>query len=66
MNPILIDLSNQLPDGTGALRYIHEPKSYEEIAVQARKEIFCLGNLEGFMRDGQPVQSMLQQSGYEN
>ena len=64
INPILIDLSKKLPDATRTLRYIQEPKSYEEIAVQARKEIFYLGNLEGFMKDGQSVRSLLQQSGY--
>jgi hypothetical protein len=64
-NPILIEMSQELPDSIQTFKYIQEPKSYEEIVVQARKEIFCLRNLERNMEDGQSAKSFLQQNGYQ-
>jgi hypothetical protein len=64
-NPILIEMSQELPDSIQTFKYIQEPKSYEEIVVQARKEIFCLRNLERNMEDGQSAKSFLQKSGYQ-
>jgi hypothetical protein len=65
VNPILIEMSQELPDSIHTYKYIQEPKSYEEIFVQARKEIFCLRNLERNMEDGQPAISFLKKSGYQ-
>ncbi len=62
-NPILIEMSEELPDSIQTFKYIQEPKSYEEIVVQARKEIFCLRNWERNMEDGQSAESFLQQNG---
>ena len=64
-NPILIEMSEELPDSIQTFKDIQEPKSYEEIVVQARKEIFCLRNLERLMEDGQSAKSFLQQNGYQ-
>ena len=64
-NPILIEMSQELPDSIQTFKYIQEPKSYEEIVVQARKEIFCLRNLERNMEDGQSATSFLQKNGYQ-
>ena len=64
-NPILIEMSHELPDSIQTFKYIQEPKSYEEIVVQARKEIFCLRNLERNMEDGQSAKSFLQKNGYQ-
>lgn len=64
-NPILIEMSQELPDSIQTFKHIQEPKSYEEIFVQARKEIFCLRDLERNMEDGIPARSFLQQSGYQ-
>jgi hypothetical protein len=64
-NPILIEMSRELPDSTQTFKYIQEPKSYDEIFVQARKEIFCLRNLERTMEDGQSAKSFLQNNGYQ-
>ncbi len=64
-NPILIEMSKQLPDSIQTFKDIQEPKSYDEIVVQARKEIFCLRNLERSMEDGQSARSFLQENGYQ-
>ena len=64
-NPILIEMSQELPDSIQTFKYIQEPKSYEEIVVQARKEIFCLRNLERDMEDGQSAKSFLKNNGYQ-
>lgn len=64
-NPILIEMSQELPESIQTFKYIQEPKSYEEIVVQARKEIFCLRNLERNMEDGQSAKSFLQKNGYQ-
>ena len=64
-NPILIEMSQELPDSIQTYKDIQEPKSYEEIVAQARKEIFCLRNFERNMEDGQSAKSFLQQNGYQ-
>ena len=58
-------MSQDLPDSIRTFKYIQEPKSYEEIVVQARKEIFCLRNMERTMENGQSAKSFLQQNGYQ-
>ena len=65
VHPILIDLAKQLPIETQTLQFIEESKSYEEIAGQARKEMYCLGNLENVLDDGQTGETILFNSGYE-
>lgn len=64
-NPILIEMSQELPDSIKTFKYIQEPKSYEEIVGQARKEILCLRNMERSMEDGQSAKSFLKQNGYQ-
>ena len=64
-NPILTQLCMDLPDSIQTYKDIQIPKSYEEIVVQARKEIFCLRNLERNMEDGQSAKSFLQANGYQ-
>ena len=64
INPILLDLSKQLPDAIQTMQLIKDFRGYGNIAIQARKELYCLGNLEDFMKDGQSIESILQQNGY--
>ena len=64
-NPILLELTSEMPDSIQTYKNIKEPKSYAEIAVQANKEIFCLRNMERNMDDGQSAKSFLQQNGYQ-
>jgi hypothetical protein len=65
INPILIEMSQELPDSIQTLKHIQASKSYDEIFVQARKEIFCLRNMERSMEDGQSAKAFLQQNGYQ-
>ena len=64
-NPILIEMSQELPDSIQTFKNIQEPKSYAEIVGQARKEILCLRNMERSMEDGQSGKSFLQENGYQ-
>lgn len=64
-NPILIEMSQELPDSIQTFKDIQEPKNYGDIVVQARKEIFCLRNMERRMEDGQSAKTFLQQNGYQ-
>ena len=63
-NPILMEMSKQLPDTVQTFKHIQEGKSYEDIVIQAKKEMFCLRNREGQMENGQSTQSVLEESGY--
>ncbi len=63
-NPILIEMSQDLPESIRTFKYIQDPKSYEEIFTQARAEIFCLRNMERTMENGQSAKSFLQENGY--
>lgn len=64
-NPILIEMSSELPDSIQSYKDIQEPKNYADIVVQARKEIFCLRDLERSMEDGQSAKSFLLDNGYQ-
>ena len=63
-NPILKDFSRQLPKHSQTLQFVQESKSYVEIALQARREISCLRNLECVVFDDQTGESILKKSGY--
>lgn len=65
VNPILLEMSEQLPDSIQTFKHIHEPKRYDEIFVQVRKEILCLRNMERTLEGGQPSKNFLLQSGYQ-
>ena len=64
-HPILEDLSRQLPRTATTCRYINEPRSFEEIAAQARKEFFSLGSPDGFIEEGISGKTFLDQNGYD-
>ncbi len=64
-NPILIEMSKQLPGSIQTFKDIQEPKSYTEIFAQARKEILCLRDMKRHMDDGQSARAFMQQSGYQ-
>ncbi len=64
-NPILLELAEQLPDATQTLKNIHEPKAYEEIAEQAKKEMRCLQDLVGSLEEEPSATPFLEESGYE-
>lgn len=64
-HPILIELSGQLPESAHTFLRIQEAAEFEAIAAQSQKDILCLENLEGFLEDGWPAKSVLEQSGYQ-
>lgn len=63
-HPILLELSDQLPESAHTFKYIQEASEYEKITAQAQKDIACLENLEGHLEDGQPSKSVLEENGY--
>lgn len=63
-HPILEELSRQLPDSAYTSQYIQESSGFEEISVQAQKDISCLENLDGCLDDGRPAKAVLEESGY--
>jgi hypothetical protein len=65
-HPILIELSGQLPGSAHTFQYIQDGVEFEKIAAQAQKDISCLENLEGQLKDGQPAKTVLEKSGYRD
>ena len=64
-HPILIELSEQLPETSITYKYIHGPESFSQIASQAKKEFLCLSDLETKLGNGLLGRAYLLQSGYE-
>jgi hypothetical protein len=64
-HPILIELSEQLPETSIAYKYIHGPESFSQIASQAKEELLCLSDLETKLGNGLLGREYLLQSGYE-
>ncbi len=63
-HPILAEISMQLPDSAHTFKRIHESSDFEMIATQAQKDISCLENLEGCLKDGRPAKAVLAETGY--
>ena len=64
--PILAELSRQLPDSAHTFQHIQKASGFEEIAAQAQKDIACLENLEGNLDDGQSAKTVLEENGYRD
>ena len=64
-HPILIELSEQLPETSITYKYIHGPESFSQIAIQAKEESLCLSDLETKLGNGLLGRAYLLQSGYE-
>jgi hypothetical protein len=64
-HPILIELSDQLPETSITYKYIHGPESFSQIASQAKEEFLCLSDLETKLDNGLLGREYLMQSGYE-
>jgi hypothetical protein len=65
-NPILIELSEQIPETSITYKFINGPESFAQVASQAKKDFLCLSNLEGDMGNGFSGRTQLAQSGYDN
>jgi hypothetical protein len=64
-HPILIELSEQLPETSVTYKYIHGPESFSQIASQAKEEFLCLSDLETKLGNGLLGRAYLLKSGYE-
>lgn len=65
-HPILIEMSQQLPETSMTYKYIHGPESFVQTYNQAREEILCLSDLEADRDNGLSGRTQLSQYGYEN
>lgn len=66
MHPILIELSQQLPETSTTYKYIHGPNSFSEVSIQAKEEFSCLSDLDADRGKGLSGETQLVQYGYEN
>jgi hypothetical protein len=64
-HPILIELSEQLPETSKIYKYIHGPENFAEIATQAKKDFSCLSDLQGNLANGLSERTHLAQNGYD-
>ena len=65
-HPILIELSEQLPDTSITYKFIHGPESFSQIANQAQQDFLSLSDLESKLDSGILGRTHLLQSGYED
>ncbi len=65
-NPILIEISESIPETSRTFRFIHGPESFAEVAAQAREEFLCLSDLDADLGNGLSGRTQLAQYGYEN
>lgn len=65
-NPILIEMSDQLPETSKTYKFIRGPETHGEIYIQAKEEFSCLSDLDAERGNGLTGRTLLAQSGYEN
>ncbi len=63
-HPILIELSQQLPENSTTCKYINGPESFSQVFTQAKEEFSWLSDLD--TDRGQGARTHLTQNGYEN
>lgn len=64
-HPILIELSDQLPQFSKTYQYIHGPESFAQVCAQAQEEFACLSDLDADQGNGVTGRTKLAQNGYE-
>ena len=65
-HPILIELSQQLPETSKACKYIQGAESFSQVVTQAQEEFLCLSDLDADRGNGISGRDQLAQYGYEN
>jgi hypothetical protein len=65
-NPILIEISESIPESSTTYRYIHGSESFADVATQANQEFLCLSDLEADLGNGLSGRTQLIKYGYEN
>lgn len=64
-HPILIEMSESIPETSMTYRYIHGPESSAEVATQAKEEFLCLSDLTADLGNGFSGRTQLVEFGYE-
>ena len=64
-NPILIELSQQLPDTSKTYQYIKEAKSFYEITLWAGQELYLLSGINLNQDLSSDVKNTLIEKGYD-
>ena len=65
-HPILIELSEQLPETSITYKYIHGPESFYQVATQAKEDFLLLSDLESGLGNESSARTYLMKSGYES
>ncbi|QPJ64835.1 MAG: hypothetical protein G3M78_05315 [Candidatus Nitrohelix vancouverensis] len=63
-HPILLELSEQMPENSKTFLNIQNAEDYADIAEQARLEMNCLKNIDGTLEDERNCRAVLTDSGY--
>jgi hypothetical protein len=66
VNPILIEISESIPETSTTYRYIHDAENFALVATQAKQEFLCLSDLAADQANGLSGRTQLVQYGYEN
>lgn len=65
-HPILIELSEQLPETSAIYNFINGPGSFAQVVAQAREDFLCLSDLEADLGNDLTGRAQLAQYGYES
>jgi|FLOH01.1.fsa_nt_gi hypothetical protein len=65
-HPILIELSQSIPESSMTYKYINGPESFTKVSMQAKEEFLCLSDLEADRGNGLSGRTQLVQYGYEH
>jgi len=65
-NPILIEMADQLPEGSKAYQLIRTSVDYPLIIEQTKEDFYCFADLDKERKNGMTARSILKQNGYEN
>ena len=65
-NPILIEISESIPETSLTYKFIHGTETFTEIATQAKEEFLCLNDLSADLGNGLSGRTQLVKYGYES
>ena len=65
-HPILIELSQQLPETSKTCKYIRGTESFSQVVTQAQEEFSCLCDLDADRGNGFTGSTQLAENGYES
>ena len=65
-HPILIELSQQLPETSKPCKYIRGAENFSQVVTQAQEEFSCLCDLDADRGNGFTGSTQLAENGYEN